>query len=76
MRRKEHLLLYTAAAAVLPAVMNFPRPELQEMCGGLGSSPPELPARCRGVQAAFDHTWPSSGITGICFPSTSWDRIP
>lgn len=32
MRRKEHLLLYTAEAAVLPAVMNFPRPELQETC--------------------------------------------
>lgn len=57
MRRKEHLLLYMAEAAVLPAVMNFPRPELQETCRGLGSSPPKMPAHYRGVQATFDHTW-------------------
>lgn len=77
MRRKGHLLLYTAEAAVLPEVMNSPRPELQEtyVQGSLGVARQDA-SWLPGCAGKF---WPhleSSIITGICFPSKPLDRIP
>lgn len=49
MRKKKHLLLYTAGAAVLPNVMNSQWPELRETSRAPGSSPPGIGADCEGV---------------------------
>lgn len=53
----EHLLLYTAEAVVLPEVMNFLKPGLQETRKAVGSRPQGMPANCSGVQARLDHIW-------------------
>lgn len=56
MSRKEHLLLYTPEAAVLPKVINSLRPEQQEIHRALGSSWPGMQANHYGVQASLGHT--------------------
>jgi hypothetical protein len=57
MKRKEHLPLYTAEAAVLSEVMNSQRPEVQEKYGAPETVSLAYKLTVRKCKPSFDHIW-------------------